>query len=262
MLGSVFCCSISIFKGLIMEIFENVKNLYDLFTEGSWIIFIFAATLILALFLNKNKVYFRYYFIPAILILFIVLNPFVINKIVNYFSPYRMVRVWWLLPIVAVLAYFFVTVIYLKNSKIFKYISASIIVLGIIFLGSYMFTSNNFVKAENIYKVPNEVIEICDAIEQDGNEGSLLASTEYVEYYRQYDANIVLDYGRKATSSGEYYVKMTESEYDVEWLVLNMDYYDSKYLVLCKNRIIPNDMELYGFHTMKETETHILYKYL
>ena len=244
-----------------MEKFENVKYLYELFSQGSFIVPIFLLALVIAAIITKNKIYIRLVFVPTIITLLVILNPFFIDKIVAFSSPQRMVRVWWLLPIVIVFSYIFVCLIYLKRNRIYRYIVFAIIFIGIVYFGSYMFSSNNFAKAENIYKVPNEVIEICETIEEDGNEGKLFPAIEYVEYYRQYDANITLVYGRVASATGVVYEHMMVDEYDLDWVTEVMNYHNAKYLALCKNRIIPDNIGDYGYEVLKETESHILYKY-
>ena len=69
----------------------------------------------------------------------------------------------------------------------------------IIGLGSLVYESRYITKAENLYHIPDTVIEICDLISPEDSEVRVTAAmpSELIHFVRQYDASINMPYGRE-----------------------------------------------------------------
>ena len=61
--------------------------------------------------------------------------------------------------------------------------------------GSLVYTSPHFSRAENLYHVPQPVVDICDAISEPGVKAAF--PLELVQYVRQYDPAMNMPYGRE-----------------------------------------------------------------
>ena len=73
--------------------------------------------------------------------------------------------------------------------------AAALVVMG----GKYVYGSQYMSKAENMYHLPQHVIDICDLIAPEEGEPRVWAvfPTDLVYFVRQYDTNIQLLYGRE-----------------------------------------------------------------
>ena len=68
----------------------------------------------------------------------------------------------------------------------------------IVVSGSLVYINRYMSPAENLYHIPQNVIDICDVIEPAEGEPRVRAAfpSELVHFVRQYDTNILMPYGR------------------------------------------------------------------
>lgn len=104
-------------------------------------------------------------------------------------------RFFWMLPMALVIAYAVVEVYHLYRGKHKKWL-ACILALTIILCGDFVYDNWRYSKAENVYHVPQEVVDICDFIHAEGREVMALFPMELMQYVRQYDGTICMPYGR------------------------------------------------------------------
>lgn len=134
-------------------------------------------------------------------------------------------RMFWLLPLIIVIAYVFVDWLFQTKSKGqfgFFFLAATVV---IVLLGEPVYTKENFYPAENEYKIPQNAIEICTIIENDyKGEGKpkVTVPNELLCYIRQYDAGIKMPYGRNALTGHKLGKRETEiyemmSSGNIEW---------------------------------------------
>jgi len=126
----------------------------------------------------------------------IIFNPFCAEIICNYFFPAnRYFRLLWILPIFFIIAF--------AGAELSKKGGEILIlcILIIILSGSCIFTEDNFQVADNIYKIPQEAIEICiffQSTEEYKMENfKVSVDPQISSYIRQYDADIMLHFGRE-----------------------------------------------------------------
>lgn len=125
-------------------------------------------------------------------------------------------RILWLIPMGVTIAYGACRV-WEKHKRIGLAVMALLIVLG----GTYVYNSPYVTKAENLYHIPDTVIQICDLIAPEEGEERITAAFpgDLVHFVRQYDTNIKMPYGR-------------------EMVVERWDYYNEVYEVMEKPEII------------------------
>jgi len=144
----------------------------------------------------KRDVFLRYS-IVAVLLLF---NPLVVYASVNiFFKDTVYWRMFWTVPLVPIIAYAAVQVISKCNEKKKKIISSIAILLIIAYCGKLVYSSGTFQVADNLYKLPQEAIDICGIIhdqEEDGEGVKLLVTPELASYIRQYDGTMLMLFGR------------------------------------------------------------------
>ena len=114
-------------------------------------------------------------------------------------------RVLWLLPMTVTIAYTFVRLwgeIGQKRgeraARILGLCLAGIVAAS----GSFIYASPSFSRAENIYHMPDAVVEICDAINVPGREVMAVFPLELTQYVRQYSPVTCMPYGREMTRGG------------------------------------------------------------
>lgn len=176
-----------------------MSDAVTLFREymGTGLILIWFLLSLLYLFLREEKKPIRilFVYVPMVL-LFLFFNPLFARVLGGYLGEEIYYRVLWLVPVTPVLAY---TILHLCVSLKGKRRMA--FTLGAVFLiavsGSYIYKNPIFGKAENLYHVPQSVVEICDAIEIPGREVTAVFPLDMVQYVRQYSPVVCMPYGRE-----------------------------------------------------------------
>lgn len=173
-------------------------------------------------------------------------------------------RVFWMLPIGCMIAYMFTQVVSIADKRFFRgiLVGISIIVFGL--CGKFIYTSENFQIAENLYKIPQEVIEVSNCIEP-GN--AVIAPIDVLIWLRTYNADIYMPIGRQAYffEGNVEKNKLIESisdptMTDVEYIVTGAMNYGCRYIVIEKNRQMEGSWEDYGYYLVDQTEKYLIYR--
>lgn len=193
-----------------------------------------------------------------LMILIIICNPFsgyIIYKCLagSYF------RIFWILQFVTIVAFVCVRFEETLNAKYKKTIFYFSVIFLIIAGGHFMFSSQNYTKSPNYYKIPEEIIEICSLV-QDKSHVKIAAPTEVAIWIRQYTANIHMAFGRY---DGDTELKTL---IDNDTLQLQTIYEKAKedecsIVILPQSKILMNENEMkeIGFQYYSETENYKLY---
>lgn len=142
---------------------------------------------------RAKKVCFLY--VPVVVIIFFLcpVSYRIYAKIAEGVTYYRLL---WLIPVTPVIAYSAV-----KICTRFKGLKQNLCVLAFAALfavsGRLMYSNMYMVKAQNIYHMPVQVIDLCDALHAEGREVMVLMPYEFQQFVRQYDPNICMPYGRE-----------------------------------------------------------------
>lgn len=237
-----------------------VKNFLQFKGEGMYLALFFIAMLYIWIKEeNKNrKMFFVYY---NLLILFITLNP-LFNKIVgSVFKSTTYIRVFWMLSIGITISYGAVKFINEGKDKLQK-IVITIAITSIIFCsGKIMYNTENYQKIANIYKVPDESVQVAQIIGADDEEyKKALVSEQLAAYIRQVDATIGLAYKRDPQGylNNEFVLAMLQGRSeDIANLAIKND---CNYLVLRKDIPLTLDMGYFGFSVLSMTDNYTIYK--
>ena len=112
-------------------------------------------------------------------------------------------RMFWILPFPLIIAYAFSMQLKQASSERRKYILCICMAFLIIITGSAVYTFDNFSVQENIYKIPQEAVDVCEIISEDARKNNIeekkaIVVNELLPYIRQYDGSIQMPYGRNA----------------------------------------------------------------
>ena len=175
-------------------------------------------------------------------------------------------RLLWLWPIVPTIAYASV-----QLWKAVKEQSRGVVVTAIVLViavsGKIVFEHPNCTLVENVYHVPQVVVDICDDVRIEGREVMVLFPKELVQYVRQYDATICMPFGREALvyswgeggRNGTFYVMETQP-IDVELAAEYAREDGCHYVIIRDTDKLDGDFLTYGYEEFGVYDGYIVYK--
>lgn len=173
-----------------------------LYIGDSWQYGLFLAALLYLLFSKEEKKTKRFFVSYTIVFLVVFFCPITAKIIMDYCIGQSVYwRMLWLLPIplfIAVAGTKFV----MHFSSTWKRLAAGILVSAcIVCSGSCVYVpgSTPYVKAQNINKIPQEVVSVCNQIRAFAGDEEVCVTSpyEFNVYIRQYDASIGQTFGRR-----------------------------------------------------------------
>lgn len=181
-------------------------------------------------------------------------------------------RMFWILPLPAVVAYAFAFHLKAPLPARKKAALAAGAALVIAVTGSAVYTPQNFSRADNIYKVPQNVVELCDRIEEDAKMRGVsgkkaVVVNELLPYVRQYDAGIQMAYGRNALRDKGFenknckkiYQLMCGAQGDFQEIKKYSKMEGCNYLVYYKDNLASEALVELGYETVAEVEGYCIY---
>jgi hypothetical protein len=159
-------------------------------------------------------------------------------------------RILWIIPMYVTIAYAFTKFIASLNSTVKKCVAVGVAVVGIIITGSCVYANEHVFMAENIYHLPQNVIDICDRIKPTEDEGTVRAAftPELVYFVRQYDPNILMPYGRDYVDHDYYtgvFKVMKEEEIETQELLYYTRVDLDRYIILPVDKKLDEDITMY-----------------
>ena len=175
-------------------------------------------------------------------------------------------RLMWLIQMYVVIGFAACRFIfYLKNSMAQRI--AFVVMLVIIALsGSLVYASKHLTVAENLYHIPQHVIDICDEIAPEDGEPRVRAAfpSELVHFVRQYDTNILMPFGREIVAWDYYnvvYEVMEKPEViDAAELVKATRETKCSYVILSEDRKIDGNLMDEGLELLTTMHGYRIYQ--
>lgn len=134
-------------------------------------------------------------YVPVLVLIFFLcpVSYVIYGKISESVTYYRLL---WLIPVTPVIAYSAVRI-----CTRFSGLKQNICILAFAGLfalsGRLMYSDFYMIEAPNMYHMPVQVVDICDALHAEGREIMVLMPYEFQQFVRQYDPNICMPYGRE-----------------------------------------------------------------
>lgn len=177
-------------------------------------------------------------------------------------------RMLWLLPMAMTIAYAGVCV-YGQIEDRGKRREADLFALCLLCIfavsGRLMYSSPRFLRAENLYHMPNSVVRLCDAIQVPGREVMAAFPLDLVPYVRQYSPVVCMPYGREVAAGQQNWyhplaVEMEREVVDLETLVPLAREAGCHYCILPIQRELKGDPGDYGWLWFAETDDYVIYR--
>ncbi|MBE5844858.1 MAG: hypothetical protein E7302_11940 [Butyrivibrio sp.] len=230
-------------------IFRESLVIFKNYGGNGYLLYLFVAALIYLLIAEKDM---RKKLLVAIVPAIILVGFFVPFTRIAYVAVIpdggdTYYRLLWLLPMGVCIAY--------AGCKLFaehKRIGVIVISVLIIFCGSLVYKNQYVSRAENLYHIPQVVIDICDKIKPEEGEPRVrgVFPDELIHFVRQYDTDILMPYGRD-TLHHEYYNAVREAYHKPE--VINAKELlaatretKCRYIIMIEGRAIDTDLEDMG----------------
>ncbi len=268
-----------------VNVFENgigylLKTL-GMYTSGTGFFAMYLIGVLTVLVAGKKRD--RQLFLPqAVMLLVTVYNPLtplILDRIFDVSGEYY--RLFWIAPVIILVPYVCAMMMTRENKGWENVIFAVLIIAMFIVGGNYVY-AKGYDAAENIYKIPDELIGISDIIHRDSDTEYVRAFFEY-EYnmeIRQYDPKMLLPVDREDYIYAVNYSYTDEMLSDegkpsdrlLALLVRNqkiskddlteaLEATDTSYVVLSKGHPQAAFIRSAGLYELAETQTHIIYKY-
>jgi hypothetical protein len=251
------------------EALNAIVNNVTAYVGNSSIIWLFVISAVYILIADKDKRKSIIY--PTLILMIFIINPLTYMYVWKKLLGSTYWRTFWMIPVVVIIAYAFVKIVMaLKNVFVRALVSVAFIAV-VVCCGVNIYKRNvNFEKAENAYKLSEEVLEVCDVLLEENEEPKVVMTKELYSYARQYSTNIQLMYGRNAEGFISSYIPVERDT--VKWLN-TLDTIDLKdiyilsktegynFWVVSKQKKISNeDLNLYGYVLIGETKNYKIYR--
>lgn len=232
---------------------------------GTGLIMIWFLVSLLYLWLTEKKKHIRVMFLYVpLLLLLVFFNPLVARIISRMADGEIYYRILWLLPVTPVIA--FGTVRFCGKLAGWKrYVGITAGILLFMMSGSLIYRNPYFQKAENVYHVPQSVVDICDAIEVPGREVMAAFPGELLQYVRQYSNVVCMPYGRdivvsKWTVQNALYDVMEQDVIDAEELASLAREEACAYVILAEDKKLEGKLQDQQFEEFARMHGYVIYK--
>ncbi len=243
------------------ESLEIIKNSLVAYIGSGWhiILYIFSIIYLIIKEKDKKKKVFLIYF--QLIILFVILNP-IFNKIVGkIFTSRTYVRMFWCVPYGITISYMFVNLFYSIKNEVVNKIVLILSIIIICITGKLIYLDGNFIKVDNIYKLPDEHVLIAQLIGVDEEEyKKALVPETMCAHIRQIEPSIKLAYKREPTGyeNNKYVIALNSG--NTEEITKLASEEECNYIVMKKETVLWIDFTYFGFEKMNETENYVIYK--
>lgn len=248
-----------------MDTIKLVIQLYNDYFGQGYLSWLFLACFVYLWVAEKEKTrrFYLVYITTALLVFFFcpIVAYIAVRTIFDQETYYRIL---WLLPIYPVIAYAITKLISDCKGKLQKGI---LMIGGIIVLvtsGVFTYEHPTFTRAENLYHIPQAVIDICDRIDLENDWVYVVVPKELLESMRQYAENIRMPYGREILIerwgfSSELYDIMEADVIDTKLLAEQARMHNCYYVVLREDKVKTERMEAYEYEQVGRVEHYTIY---
>ena len=177
-------------------------------------------------------------------------------------------RVLWLVPVYVVIGYAACKLVFSFENKMKQRIALVAALVVVVLSGHLVYLNQYMSVAQNLYHIPQHVIEICDVIAPADGEDRVRAAfpSELVHFVRQYDTNILMPFGREmVVTQWDYYNPVYEvmekpEIIDAEELLEATRQTGCRFIVLAKDRKINKNLTTLGLKLIKTIDKYYIYE--
>ena len=201
------------------------------------------------------------------IVLVLIYNPFFVYIAYVYLKQANsFVRVAYVLPILYVVAYAFMDIVSRINGKGWgkriAAVSVTVFLSGTVVLaGENFYNSRYFQKTENLYKIPQEVLAIVNAMKIYDERIHVVGTNEILPFLRQYDSDVKLLYGRNGagkTDGPEMMASFDNGAKTAEVIRNSMIAHECNFVIFCNGDDRAQRLLEMGGTLVGETEHYIV----
>lgn len=242
---------------------NEIVTFYERYVGTGMLAALFLVSIIYLFLTEKNKTTrIMFIYVPGILLLIFFCPLFA--KIVCGFTGGEIYwRILWLVPIVPVLAYTAVKIV-MSVTGMKKIVAGVSMALILMISGNLVYKNADFVKAENVYHIPQVVVDLCEAIKEEEIVRAAFP-VEHIHYVRQYTQDIYMPFGREMIieewgGQDRLYDLTTAPVLDVAAIAEELRNRDTEYIVFHRDRQLLGRFEDYQFEFIYETDGYVVYR--
>lgn len=247
--------------GIFLESLVIFKN-YVGYHQYRFLFVIYIVMLLYLWFAEKNrKVRALFVYAPTLLLICFFCPLFRKAFVAALDDAETYYRLLWLLQMSMVSAYGAV-----KLFGRYRKTMLAVMCIGIVAGGSFVYRSENITKAQNLYHLPDEAIEVAELIDPEEGRVMALVPADLVYYIRQYSSRINMPYGREMLIArwdyyNDLYEAMEEAEViDTVSFVELTRAYGCDYVILKKDREVQEPLTDFDFSLYAQTDNYRIYQ--
>lgn len=243
---------------------SEVVNLFREYMGTGLIVTWFLLSLIFLILKERRKPMRILFLYTPVILLLLYFNPLFAELLYGLIGDEIYYRILWLLPMTVVIAYTCVR-IYEDLQGALRWVWAVAAAVLIMVSGNFIYEDTYFSKADNIYHVPDSVVDICDMIAIPGREVRAVFPSELLQYVRQYNPTICMPYGREITverwfNEDALFDAMEAEEIDLSVLAPLVKEAQCHYIILCQDKKMHGNVENYNWIWVGETADYTVYR--
>ena len=249
----------------MQEFFEIAKTDFLATFEGAWIFWFLVLGILVILVKEKDGTKRLLAGVLPAVFLFLYWCPVTGLLFMKVLGENVYWRILWLILLAVTVPY--AMCLLLKELSGLRRQGAFVLCLSILALGGKKVLSLEwFEPSANVYKLPQEVIAVCDLLP---GHVHAMVSNRLMPYIRQYDPTITLEFGRNALAyngmedseeEGErLYIEAQKEEIDLSVLGVLARKEGCTFLVFSDNRTFLGDWEDYGYREYGRTHGFVIY---
>ncbi len=175
-------------------------------------------------------------------------------------------RVLWSLPMGILVCYSAVKLMIHFKAFVSKLLVLILAVLMIVVNGELVYTNSFHIRSVNTYHIPQQVIDVADALKLDNYKPIAVLPAELLPFFRQYSADVFTPYGRNIlepawTFQNDLYDAMEgdRSAYDVAEVARCARNHQCAFVVLSCAKQMNGSMEEQGYFLFRFVQGYFIY---
>jgi hypothetical protein len=167
-------------------------------------------------------------------------------------------RFFLMIPIFFIIAYA-LTLLLQKCGEKKLVVGIVLVSAAIMCCGHTFYQDDWYSRAENYDKVPNEAIELCELIDNQGEDVCAMFPPEMLIYIRQINASIRMPYGRSGQNSVIAQNLISENP-DIQYVLDYAKEYQADYIVCAKTEVMQRSLSYFSCEIVGTTENYMVVK--
>lgn len=250
----------------MQEFFDIARSDFVEAFGDAWIFPLLTAAILWILCFEKNRIYKYLFGVMPVIFLVIYWCPVTGRLFMEVLSEDIYWRILWLIPIAMIIPYAGCILCYrlkgVRRQGLFL-----LLMLLVVICGKNVLSEENFEPSLNAYKIPQNVIEVCDLLPENIHA---MVSNRLIPYIRMYDPSITLQFGRTALIYNgmdekdadprqRLYLEAQKTEIDLSVLAPLAKEEKVTFLVFSNNRTYIGKWEDYGYKEYGSTEEFCIF---